>query len=438
MNTARLRHFACAAALVACGVAAAPASAANTDFNILAGDGKTGEIDLLAIGPYLSRVDVFEQVGAQRQPLRSTLLTNGVMLGGKLFGNYTWTGIARWRCDRRTRTFVATATTVVQTFTAEATDVKSPSCSKRFKLAAPIRAKPGRRIKVTVEDTFKLGDMKPRICVTPPKQPRTKKNRRPRKPKTTCRTLGINARKLIAAKQIRVKTKGTWKIQVRTAFQRTTQTVAVGVKRKRPKTGLPVLLVGDSMMSQLVTPIADRLERKADVDSLLRGGGRLTETGYDWVGEARRRAAALKPRVAVVLIGAGDGFPIRSGNATVQCCDEPWIQAYTPYVVRMMQALGRGGKTKVVWGLSPAASTVEQRRVQLAVNTAGVRARAIAGATGLVDLNTVLSPGFVYAEFKTVNGRSYKIRSADGIHFTLYGAALAGNFIADSITPLLR
>ena len=117
MNTARLRHLACAIVVVACGVAATPASAANTDFNILAGDGKTGEIDLLAIGPYLSRVDVFEQVGAQRVPLRSALLTDGVMLRGKLFGHITWNGIARWRCDRRTRTFGATASTVAQTTT---------------------------------------------------------------------------------------------------------------------------------------------------------------------------------------------------------------------------------------------------------------------------------------------------------------------------------
>ena len=258
------------------------------------------------------------------------------------------------------------------------------------------------------------------------------------KPKTICRVVGISAHKLVATKQIRVNTKGTWKVQIRTGYQRTTQNIAVGVKRKRPKTGVPVLLVGDSMMSQLVTPIADRLERKADVDTLLRGGGRLTETGFDWFGAARARVNKLKPRAVAVLIGGGDGFPIKSGGTTIPCCDEPWVQAYTTYVVRMMQALSRGGRTPIFWILNPAAETADQRRVQAAINDAGVRGTRAVPVTSTLDLNTVVSPGFVYSEYKTVNGRSYKIRSADGIHFTLYGAALAGNFVADAIAPVLK
>ena len=59
-------------------------------------------------------------------------------------------------------------------------------------------------------------------------------------------------------------------------------------------------------------------------------------------------------------------------------------------------------------------------------------------STSLVDLNTAVSPGFVYSEYKTIGGKTYKIRAADGIHFTVFGAALAGNFVADSITPLLK
>ncbi len=439
MNAARIRIIACALALVAGIVVAvpAPASAASEDFNILAGNGKTGEIDLLAIGPYRSRVDVFEQVGSTRVPLRSALLSTGAMAKGKLFGYATFTGIAKWRCDRRERTFTATAT-LGGVFQTEPSSVKTPSCSKRFKLSAPTRAKPGRKVKIAVEDTFKLGDMKPRLCVTPPKAAKTKRKPRPKKPKTTCRTLNIRPAKLRGEKTIRVKAKGTWKIQVRTAYQRTTSTVAVGVKRKRPKTGVPVLLVGDSLMSQLVTPIADRLERKADVTTLLRGGGRLTEPGFDWFKAGAAEVARIKPRAAVVLIGGGDGFPIKSGNTTITCCGPAWTAAYRPFVIKMMQSLSRNGATAVAWVLNPAAEAAEQRDVQKAINDAAIQAAPFVNNVVIVDLNMAVSPGFQYAEYKTIGGRTYKIRAADGIHFTVFGAAVAGNFVADSISPLLN
>jgi hypothetical protein len=289
-----------------------------------------------------------------------------------------------------------------------------------------------------VSDSFGLGDARPKLCVIAPKPPRSTTNPHPKKPKTVCRVQPIRPGVLSTRKKIQVKTKGTWIFELRGQGQRSRQTVAVGVKRKRPKTGLPVLLLGDSLMSQLITPIADRLEGKADVDALVRGGGRLTETEFDWYGQARTRLERLKPRVAVMLIGGGDGFPIKSGGQTIECCSEAWVTAYEPYVLKMMKVLSRNGRTAVAWGLQPAAESGAQREVQAAVNRAAELVYRQVPVTGLIDLNTVVSPGFQYQEYKTVGGRSYKIRASDGIHFTVFGAAIAGNFIADSIAPLLR
>ena len=311
MTKKQTRRLTCLVALIACCFAAAPAHAANTDFNILAGGDRTGQIDLLAIGPYLSRLDVFEVVGSSRIPLRTATLNSAgdpFLLRDKVFGHAQINGLAQWRCDRRERTFIATATNALnETLTSETTGVKTPSCAKRFKVTMPTRAKPGARVTATVTDSFGLGDTKPKLCIIAPKPPKTKKRPRPRKPKTVCRTQGIRPGALTARKRIRVKTRGTWTFELRSQGQKSRTTIAVGVKRKRPKTGVPVLLLGDSLMSQLVTPIADRLEGKADVDSLVRGGGRLTSPnsiGTERLGSGSSASSRASPRRSSAAVTA--------------------------------------------------------------------------------------------------------------------------------------
>jgi hypothetical protein len=205
----------------------------------------------------------------------------------------------------------------------------------------------------------------------------------------------------------------------------------------RPTAGeKSVLLVGDSMMAQLVDPISDDLGPQVVTDTLLEGGGRLTDPVFDWYRAARRRIASLKPAAAVILIGGGDGFPLRVGAGTVACCSDAWINAYARRVVAMMRTLRRGGRTRVAWVLYPATAQAASREILAAVNSAIRRAAPRVRKVRVADLNPLISPGFVFREYGTFNGRTVKLRAADGMHFTLPGARIAAAHIVRTLGRL--
>jgi lysophospholipase L1-like esterase len=405
---------------------AAPAVAQDgEELSILAGNSQgSSTIDVLIFGPPSSVVDIAELVDGVRVPVISVATSPGT----PDLGTVAVPMMVTWRCDRRSRDFVATATGSGGRQLEDWSGVRTPSCDRRFKLGAPAKARPGSTAALKVTDSWRLGDIKPKLCVAAPKAA------------YRCRIVGLReGRSKVTVKQ-RFGRKGVWKVQLRGPTKRITNSIAVGVKIKQRVVPNPgVLLLGDSLMSNLVTPITDRLGTRVNVFENLVGGSGLTDATYNWVNAAKRQLKLHKPKAAAMLIGGGDGFPLTTADGTkVNCCGDDWSTAYSVKVARMMTVLRNGGKTKVVWILNPAMKRAGHQSVIAAINRAARIAQPGVAGVKIVDLGQALTPGGFYAESIDFGGKSVRVRQKDGVHMTVAGADIASRPVVAALKPLPR
>ena len=189
-------------------------------------------------------------------------------------------------------------------------------------------------------------------------------------------------------------------------------------KRTNPPTNpANVAIYGDSIMSQVVTPLEDLLPIYAKLDRTLGGGAGLT--GFDFVGKAQQRTAAVNPQVSIVLLGGGEST----------CCSGN----FTGRVRAMYDATtSRGGR--VVWVLNPTPRPPvppDPDKVTLINNVnAAVRA-TLAGLprVTIVDLGSTMSPGGVFNQ---------AWRAEDGLHFNIAGSKLAAQTVYPAVGALTQ
>jgi len=211
---------------------------------------------------------------------------------------------------------------------------------------------------------------------------------------------------------------------------------------------LRLLATGDSMIQVVDGLLARRLRGRRATS--VRSDARIS-TGiskpfmFDWVRKAREQARSVHPDVTVVFLGANDGFPMkRSNGASVACCGAGWVAEYARRVEAMMRSYERGGRSYVYWMTLPAPRPGNFARVFRAVNKAIRRARArVGGATRVIDLVPVFTPGGRFRQHVTWRGRTVSARQPDGIHLSIAGASIAATLLyerlqADHALPRLR
>ena len=313
-----------------------------------------------------------------------------------------------WRCDRTLRSFTAT-TADGRSASAQ---VRTPSCSRRLRLASPRRARAGRRVPIRIVDNWGIGDLAVTVCVEPPGGARHCRQR----------WLRPGAARLVAG--FRGLRPGGWRVSVHTADQRLVR----GVRVRHPGGRVSVLATGDSMIQVLDGFLEQRLRaRRVRVRSDARiSSGISKPSGLDWQAHARRQAESLRPDVTVMFLGANDGFPM----AGVDCCGPAWVAEYARRARRMMVAYGRGGRGRVYWLLLPAARGGFFRETFPAVNAA---LRLAAGGARryarLIDLERVFTPGGRYRDTMRIGRRHVRVRQRDGVHLSVAGAALAARIV---------
>jgi lysophospholipase L1-like esterase len=389
------------AALAALAGAAGPAQA----LELRADAAERGWIGFQAQGPPGKTATVSEQVGSELVPVAS------IPLGG---GRASLPRALRWRCDRRTRRFVATApATLGGTETASA-EVTTGSCRRR--LAASLkrrRVRAGRRIALRLRDRFGVGELGVRICTRAPAARRV------------CRTVTIPAGSTRVVERFRALRPGRWLVEAQVKGGRRSRRVA----RVRPRRGrLRLLATGDSMIQIVDSYLKQRLggSGRARVRSDARISTGISKPAmFDWVRHARAQAAG-RPDVTVMFIGANDGFPIGG----VACCDQAWIQAYARRVRKMMRAYKRGRAGVIYWLTLPTPRPANFARVFGPVNEALERAAAgFRDQVRLIDLRRTFTPDRRFHRVIRYRGRNVVARQGDGIHLSTAGASIAASLI---------
>jgi hypothetical protein len=165
------------------------------------------------------------------------------------------------------------------------------------------------------------------------------------------------------------------------------------------------------------------------------GRGITTPGPFDWPLHARRSARGVRPDVTVVVLGAADaGYPLTTPEGmAVQCCEPPWVAAYSLSVRTMMDAYLRDGRGLVYWVILPAPRSPEKAKVMHAENEA---ARQASGGDDdgvlVVDrIAEVLAPHDSFQEAIRYQGRQRVVRDSDGVHLAPSGIRIATNILKD-------
>ncbi len=402
----RLFATVCLLALLAVPAAASaqeprPLLGANVDKSV---------VDLSMLAPLGSRVVFSEVVGDVRTPLGEDVAKSSA--GGPA-GAAALARAVTWRCDRVERTFVGTAFVpdgrVLEAFNT----VRTPGCRDRLAIIAPSRLKPGRTLKVTLQDRWALGDLPVEVCVTR------------RGDRTRCRSLAFapGQRKLSTSRRVSRK-KGILTIELRIAGLRVRRDVGVGVKAPRKR--LPKMLVtGDSMIQGIDSILAERLRnRYAVVRETRPGTGVSKPLGTPWPTVARRQVKTHAPAVTVVFLGANDSFDMRTpARREVRCCGEAWTTEYLRRITSMARTYGRKGRGRVLWAVLPPPRDERLVDAANAVNIAIARLAAKEPDVELVRLDRLFGPSYR----EKIDGKT--VRDPDGIHLSVEGEKRAAQEI---------
>jgi len=377
-----------------------------------------GYITLFLAGAAYAEVDVQELLGGARRPVTSVNL--GAVAGN--FGGLVLNRALRWRCDRLTRRFVATAHNPDGTDDRGTFSLRTPSCDDRLSVTVPRAARAGGRVRMVVRDRWRIGGVRGRLCTTAPDGV------------ARCRTLIIPAGRKRVTRELRLRSSGRWRVEVRAPAQRIRRVVSVGVRaqRRRHRDARPTILAtGDSLIQNIDALLADRLAGGARFESDSHAGTGISKSLIlDWQRLARRQVAKGHPDATVVFVGSNDGYPVSTpAGPEVECCDEPWIGEYARRVRRMMTSYAQGGRGEVVWLTVPAPRDVRRRPAVHAVNDAVLRAAGDVPGAHVIRLDQVFTPGGRYRAVMRYRGRRLRVREGDGIHLSVQGSAIATSLI---------
>jgi hypothetical protein len=193
-----------------------------------------------------------------------------------------------------------------------------------------------------------------------------------------------------------------------------------------------VLATGDSMIQIVDGFLAKQVRSqhfKVRSDAHV-GTGISKPFLLDWVAHAEKIAKSYRPSASVVFLGANEGFPLRFEGKRRNCCSRAWRKAYARRAQAMMQALERGGASRVYWLTLPAARPGNWNHIYRSVNLAlRTASRREGEAVRLLDMGAVFTPSGRFQQTIVRGGRRISVRQADGIHLNVAGARIATRIV---------
>jgi len=383
---------------------------ANAQFG--ANTNRLGIIDLHFFNAGGAPVSYYECLRGRAHPLGVRSLVSGTITS-------LW-GATFWRCERRTREFVATTTLADGSFVRGVSSTHTPSCARRFEIEAPGRVARGQLARLRLVDHWGTGGIATRLCITPPGE------------RAGCRTVRFAKAARLATRRLRPQVRGGWRVELRVGTYRVATIVSVGVRAAAPTPPPTVLATGDSTMQSLDSYIADELGDDATVIPDVFPGYAISR-GNGWRTLATGHVAQHKAPTVVMSIGAAEGFAMRGPDGAVsECCDEPWVAEYARRVGEMMRTYRRGGRARVFWLTIPAPNDPARAPIFAAVNTAVLRAAGGLRGVRVLRMDLLFTPDG-YRDIIRYRGRDVRVREPDGIHLNVSGAAIAAREVVRAI-----
>ena len=214
--------------------------------------------------------------------------------------------------------------------------------------------------------------------------------------------------------------------------------IVASVPRLTPLVPLPpitpgkprvVALVGDSMMgSSLSFVILRQTAHDPDlhvIEAIKAGTGLARPDVFDWMQEYPAMIGAEKPDAVIVAIGTNDGQNFVDNGKGLAFGSEGWVKAYRQRTADFLNLLTQDG-ARVVWiGLPPMKSGSLNERAEEINRIAYSVVSRNPQAVWWNPEQYVGDDTGGFREFMTgADGRTTRIRTADGIHLSDEGSAL--------------
>ena len=149
---------------------------------------------------------------------------------------------------------------------------------------------------------------------------------------------------------------------------------------------------------------------------------------FDWPARLRWVARVVRPDVAVAFFGANDAQSVEYQGTVYKNGTRPWLALYRQRVGAAMDALLRGGRTRVYWVGLPIMKDPAFGRTMRVLN--GVYESEAAKRPGVVYVDAwrmFMDPRGRYSAYlRTKDGQLQLMRQSDGVHLTLAGASREG------------
>lgn len=198
-----------------------------------------------------------------------------------------------------------------------------------------------------------------------------------------------------------------------------------------------ILIIGDSLMRQIGTSLADSLRRKGyKVTNLAKSStGLVNKSFYDW---QQMFAQALKqdPKIKLIIahFGANDTLALKVNGRVHKFYSKAWDTAYRQRLNQIVSQLKP--EQSLIWlGLPCMKPTVYNQKMQH-LNQIIKRYLTQSGVShqiSWIDTKALVCPHTTYTERVIKNGKSIRVRINDGIHFSTSGAKLIASKIEKKI-----
>jgi uncharacterized protein len=155
---------------------------------------------------------------------------------------------------------------------------------------------------------------------------------------------------------------------------------------------------------------------------------------YDWPAAAKTMCQRFSPDAVVVMFGGNDGQALFMGEDAkpewIRWEDQAWAAEYTARVKTFADAIAPNGEQIFWMGMPEMKSSKLDGRME---RMNGIYAAQMSARSNGHYLSTRgLMPGVQgYSEFATIEGKKVRVRTEDGVHYSLHGAAI----VADAIVP---
>jgi uncharacterized protein len=201
-----------------------------------------------------------------------------------------------------------------------------------------------------------------------------------------------------------------------------------------------VALVGDSMMA---VGLSDVLLRQTATDQNLRivkafrsGTGLARPDVFDWMEEYPAMIGDEKPDAVIVAIGANDGQGLIEDGKPLTFGSDAWVKAYRQRTSDFLNLLTESG-AHVVWvGLPPMKAGAYNDRAAEINRIAYTVVSQNPLATWWNPQSYIGDEAGGYRELETsADGKTTRIRAADGIHLSDEGATLLAPVLIEWLNP---